>query len=479
MESIKHSKKGMVSYGCAKALNEFFNMAFFAYNFFFYEVEIGLSVWYVGLALIIFAIWNAINDPLAGYLTDRPFRFTKKWGRRFPWILTGGVGWVFSYILIFIPPNVDPKSGAWIIFAWLVFSTCLYDTFASIFFVNFSALFPDKFRSVEERRTVNAIATPVGILGIVAGGIVPPLFISFGDLQSYVIQGGVMIIFGLIILALALPGCRDDKENVERYLATYEAKRGGESFFGSLKLALKQKSFVYFIIAYLLYQTCTTLMQMSVTFLVRFVLKMPASAIVLIMLGLLIGAIISIPLWIKLANKTNDNRKVMMIAGLLMVISLAPLIFIEDYIYIILTLFIWGLMFGGFWVMLALVLADVIDESVVRTEKREEGVYNGFLQFFGRLSFVLAVLSIAMVHSFTGFKEGAETQSALAIMGIHIHIGLIPMLFMLASVIVLWKGYDITKEKAKATQEKLKELGLYIKIYGIAITTFFFFFLVL
>ena len=235
MESIKHSKKNMASYGCAKALNEFFNMAFFAFNFFFYEVEIGLSVWYVGLALVIFAIWNAINDPLAGYLTDRPFRFTKKWGRRFPWILTGGVGWVISYILIFTPPNVDPKSGALIIFAWLIFSTCLYDTFASIFFVNFSALFPDKFRSVEERRKVNGIATPIGILGIFAGTIVPPLIIRFGEIQTFVIQAGVMFIFGMIILALCIPGCRDDKDIVDRYLAKYDTDKSRDSFFKSFK----------------------------------------------------------------------------------------------------------------------------------------------------------------------------------------------------------------------------------------------------
>jgi hypothetical protein len=38
-------------------------------------------------------------------------------------------------------------------------------------------------------------------------------------------------------------------------------------------------------------------------------------------------------------------------------------------------------------------------------------------------------------------------------------MGLIPMIFMLASVIILWKKYDITRDKAMATREKLKELG--------------------
>jgi GPH family glycoside/pentoside/hexuronide:cation symporter len=436
-------------------------MAFMAFGFFFYETEIGLNVWYVGLGFIVFAIWNAINDPLVGYLTDRPFKFTKKWGRRFPWIMLGGTLWVLSYILIFIPPNVNPQSGAWILFLWLVFATCLYDTFASIFFVNFAALFPDKFRSVEERRKVNAIATPIGILGIVAGGIVPPLFITFGDVNSYIIQAGMMIIIALIILALSIPGCRDDKEIVERYLTTFETRKlDEESFFKSLKVAMKQKSFIYFIIAYTFYQTCTTLMQTSVSYVIRFIFKLPASAMILVMLALLVGAIISIPFWIKLANKTNDNRKVIITAGSLMVIATAPLIFLENYIAVVITMFIWGLCFGGFWVMLAPVLADVIDESVVRTGKREEGVYNGFQQFFGRLSFLFAALSIAIVHTLTGFKEGSEVQSPLAIVGIHIHFGLIPMLFMLAAVILLWRGYDLTAEKVKVNQEKVKEMGL-------------------
>ena len=464
MENIKHSKKNMGSYGCAKALNEFFNAAFYGFSFYFYEVEIGLTVWLVALGYIIFAVWNAINDPLVGYLTDRPFKFTKKWGRRFPWIIFGGVCWVFSYILIFIPPNVDPKSssGALIIFGWLIFATCLYDTFASIFFVNFSGLFPDKFRSVDERRKVNGIATPIGMLGIFAGTIIPPLIIRFGEIQTFVIQAGVMFIFGMIILAFCIPGCRDDRETVDRYLATYDTKKERESFLSSLRTAMKQKSFVYFIIAYLFYQTCTTLLQMSVTFLTRFILRMEASAMILIMLGFLIGAVLSIPFWIKLARKTNDNRKVMITAGSCMVLATIPLIFIENYFVVIIALFIWGFMFGGFWVMLALVIADVIDESVARTGKREEALYNGFQQFFGRLSFVLAVLSIAIVQTLTGFKEGVgpEGQTSLAIWGIHLYIGLIPMLFILASVIILWKFYDITPEKAKANREKIKELGL-------------------
>lgn len=111
-----------------------------------------------------------------GILTNRPFKFTKKLGRRFPWILIGGVPYVLSYIFIFTPPAVDPNSGALIIFTYLVISTYLFDTFNSIF--------PDKFRSAKERRVATGIQTPIGILGVAMGTLIPPLLIkSFYELE--------------------------------------------------------------------------------------------------------------------------------------------------------------------------------------------------------------------------------------------------------------------------------------------------------
>ena len=126
VEEITHSKLGMVSYGFGKFINEFFVMAFGALVFFFYERELHLDPILAIIGYTIFAIWNAVNDPLIGYLTDRPFKFTKKWGRRFPWVLIGGIPWILSYILIFIPPVIDANEGMLTIFTWLVVTTCVF-----------------------------------------------------------------------------------------------------------------------------------------------------------------------------------------------------------------------------------------------------------------------------------------------------------------------------------------------------------------
>jgi GPH family glycoside/pentoside/hexuronide:cation symporter len=457
---MMHSKKTMASYGSGIMSREFIQMAFNVLVFFYYEVEIGLNVWLIGLGLVIFAIYNAINDPLVGYLTDRPFKFTKKWGRRFPWILFGGIPLGFCYILVFNAPRVDPKAGAWILFGWLVFTTCLFDTFHSIFFVNLQSLFPDKFRSIRERRTVVIFQIILGATGVALGAMIPPLFITFGDLESYLVQGIIVMVIGLVTMILAIPGIREDQTTIDIYLASTSKGIVRESFYKSMRIAFKQKSFVAYIILYTMYWVIINCMEASIPYVAKFILNMPASATTFIMAAFLLGAITSVPFWYKIAQKTNDNRKVMLITATLMGIFISPLIFLESYILIIITIFVWGLAQGGYWSMIFPVFSDVIDESVALHQKREEGTYIGMQQFFGRVGLAIQILIFATVHSLTGFVEGSDNQTPQAILGIHLHLALIPMIFIFIGALVFWKMYDLRPDKVSENQLKIKQLKL-------------------
>ena len=75
---IRHSKKIMGSYSTGFFVNEFIQGVLLFLLFYYYEVEVGLPVLYVAFGYIIYAIWDAFNDPLLGYFSDRPFSFTKK-----------------------------------------------------------------------------------------------------------------------------------------------------------------------------------------------------------------------------------------------------------------------------------------------------------------------------------------------------------------------------------------------------------------
>jgi oligogalacturonide transporter len=326
--------------------------------------------------------------------------------------------------------------------------------------VNLQGLFPDKFRSIQERRTVVIFQIILGASGVALGAILPPLLYSFGDLDSYIFQGIVVMIIGIITIIMAIPGIREDQETIELYLAASQKEVKRESFFRSMRIAFKQKSFVAYIFLYTMYWVIINCMEASIPYVVKFILKMPASATTLVMAAFLLGAMASVPLWYKIAQKTNDNRKVMLITATLMGVCVSPLIFLEEYLLIVLTVFVWGIAQGGYWSMIFPVFSDVIDESVVLHEKREEGTYIGMQQFFGRIGLTIQILIFAIVHSLTGFVEGADTQSPQAIWGIHLHLALIPMICIFLGAIVFWRMYDLRPEKVSENQLKIRQLKL-------------------
>ena len=178
------------------------------------------------------------------------------------------------------------------------------------------------------------------------------------------------------------------------------------------------------------------------------------------MLALLLGGAISVPFWMRFNKKTGDTRKVMLAGGIMMVCFSALMSAFTSLIVVIIIVLLWGFGLGGYWVMYRVIFGEVIDESVVLNEKRQEGTYNGIRIFFSRTSGVIQVFTIAIVQELTGFSSGAATQTDLALIGIRLHMGLIPAMIFLVGLLIFWKFYDITPEKAEQLKQKIIELGM-------------------
>ena len=97
--------KAKLAYASASTTNGI--LSSFAFNAltFFYNIKLGLSMEYVGLAWMIFAIWNALNDPLFGFIEDNT---KSKLGRRIPYIRYGSFIYGALFIICWYP--VDRKS---------------------------------------------------------------------------------------------------------------------------------------------------------------------------------------------------------------------------------------------------------------------------------------------------------------------------------------------------------------------------------
>lgn len=456
LEGIKHSKLSMTSYGVGNVVPDLIGAVLSVILFAFYETEVGLSTILTGTAMIIFAIWDAVNDTVVGYISDRPYRFTKKWGRRFPWIVGIFIPMLVFFILIFYPPL---GANEWIIFFWLVLTVCLFDTFESIFVVNFYGLFPDKFRDPSERVTASTIGTYFVIIGTVVGSIFPTIIIIFGEIDTYVVMSWITISICMICFVLFFPGVRDDKENVINFVDKYE-KKESVSFLSSIKTTFTHRNFTIYLVFILCYFTLINTWGASLLYYARFVISTEATTVSLFQATMFLGAIIGVIFWFLYTRKTKNNRMVMVYGGLIMIVPAMLLSFITDYIAVFIFMFITGIGVGGILVMMTPTFSDVIDESILRTKNRNEGLLGGLRFFVMNLSRVIMSLILMIVHTITGFEEASSSQTTEATFGVQLHTGIIPALFLLVGVLLFWYFYDITPEKAKKIKKELVELNI-------------------
>jgi len=293
------STKKMLSYSLGFVISGSFGSGIL---FYYFEVEIGLPVALLGIAFIIFAIWNMFNDPLMGYLTDRPFKWTKKWGMRFPWILIGIIPATIFGILLMLAPDVDP-SNPWPVFWWFIIMTCILDTFYSIYTTHLNAGYTTHFRTDAERRRASAINNIMGgVLGLL-WGFIGPLVIVYGKKETFILSALITFFIRLVLVLFLIPGIRESEELKERFLSGYENKENkeSESYLKTMKKAFKRRSFTSTFLVFLLLSLGGTLYAASGIYFMKDVLRLPLYYAIYTSLGLFIGFIIFIPFGLMLS----------------------------------------------------------------------------------------------------------------------------------------------------------------------------------
>jgi len=440
------------------------NGVFNLYLLYFYETVIGLNITYVFWAMLIFTVWDAINDPLIGFLTDRIFKFTRKLGKRFIWILIGIIPANFAIVLVYMPPAGSAATDPLPFFGWLIFTTCLFDSLTTLCFVNVSALFPDKFRTDRARRRATGWGTPLSIIGLPIANIVPPILLGlFGgqtNQAAYLPMILLMIGTAAPIALLMLPGMREDKETIERY---YISKEKPESFISALKSSLKQKSFVYYIILNIGFQVTIGSLTASIPYAVDYVLPefpFPKEInSVILFATFLNAAILSVPFWIWLAKRVKNNKKMALIGGFSLTIGVFLTTFYISIFDSMIYQTILGFTMGNFWALLTIFFSDVMDERIIITKSPSRGATVGISSFFSRLSRAIQIASFTIIHIVTGFDENAAVQTLPAQFGIRLHMSVVPAIVLLICTLIYWKYYPITPQIWMENKRKLKELG--------------------
>ena len=166
----------------------------------FFTNVVGLDAGLAGLILAISKVSDAINDPIAGVLSDRT---RTRWGRRIPWMLFGAIPFGILYFLQWIIPSFssDPSINKWYLFAYYVIIAILFNLAFTVVSLPYTALTPELTQNYNERTSLNSFrfAFSIGgsILSLILAKIITDAYVD-NPQQQYLVLGLVSAIISVI-----------------------------------------------------------------------------------------------------------------------------------------------------------------------------------------------------------------------------------------------------------------------------------------
>ncbi len=177
------------------------NILVFFLLYFFTNVA-GLPAGLAGSILAIGKVGDAINDPIAGILSDRT---RTRWGRRIPWMLFGAIPFGIFFFLQWIVPNFspDPTVNNWCLFAYYVTIATLFNLAYTAVNLPYTALTPELTQDYNERTTINSFRFAFSIGGSILSLILATvIFQAYPDdpRQQYLVLGIVSSLLSIIAI---------------------------------------------------------------------------------------------------------------------------------------------------------------------------------------------------------------------------------------------------------------------------------------
>ena len=444
------SRFAKVAYGVGNLGQALFFNSVQTFLIFFYTDTVRLDPKLVGLAFAIsYGVWNAINDPLVGVLSDRT---RSRWGRRIPYIAIGTPLTVLLFALVWSPPLrghplTNPSSTG--IFLYFAVVIALFDLAYTAVSVAYTALFPEAFEGLKERTEVSMYRQMAAMVGTALGVAIMPVIVGslsgrFGDLGGWRGAGIILGLVGGAAFGFSLLGSRERKQSsAEKPLPLMAA----------FKETFTNRSFLSFAGANLMICYIWSWLSAMVPFFIKYVIGVRAEQMSLVMAGMFITSMAFYPLWRKVALRLGSKRTLASAVTLFATFMLLVL-FVRNLLQAFVMMLLVGAANSGITLVRDIVLSDVIDEDELRTGQRREGSYFGVNAFVERLVMVLIGGSTGLVLSLSGYAAGLQTQPPSVALGIRLGMGLLPIA-ALGVFLAALRFYPLGKERVVELRARL------------------------
>ncbi len=415
----------------------------FFLNAFLLDVA-GLRPAVAGTIFLLVKVWDAVNDPLMGTLSDH----TKtRWGRRRPWLLFAAIPFGLLFFLQWLVPPWSDFGKFWY---YLVVAILLDAAYTAIN-VPYAALTPELTHDYDERTSLSAYRLSFSILGSVAAAFLHTVIVAaFGDGSgSGSVYTGYMVSAAIWAVVITVPNFVTFAFTRETHYK--EERPEGPGFFEGLRIAFRNKAFITVTIIYLMAWLCVQFVQNNLLLYVRYWMG-AESLFGTLVLGVQVSGFVFILLWNQVSRRLGKQNTYYAGMGFWIVVSIV-LFFVQP--GQITFLFILGILAGGGVSISYLIpwsmLPDVIELDELETGQRREGVFYGFFVFLQKLGMSLGMAISNFVLEATGYINNVPgqplpVQPPSALVALRLFVSAVPAAILLLSFLAV-RAYPITRDK--------------------------------
>lgn len=431
----------------------------------FFTNVAGLNPGMAGSILLIGKIWDAINDPIVGMLSDRT---RSRWGRRHPWMLFGAIPFGIFFFLQWLVPQFssDPTTNQWGLFWYYVVISILFNSFYTAVNLPYTALTPELTQDYDERTNLSSFrfgfSISGSILSLLLGGAIFALpMLKNNPLQQYSVMGAVCAVISVLPLFWCVWGTRQRVKETER-LRLETSDEATLPYLEQLKIVFSNRPFLYVIGIYL----CSWLAVQNTVSVIPYFVKnwmgLTTQDFINVIITVQVTALIMLFVWSEVSKRVGKKAVYFMGMSVWIIAEIGLFMVQPGQSWLLYVLAV----MAGFGVSTAYLIPwsmipDVIELDELQTGQRREGVFYGFMVLLQKVALAIGLFLVGWVLQQAGFLsttagQAEPIQPASALWAIRVLVGPAPLVVLLIGLVLAY-FYPITKEVHAEIMLKLQE----------------------